>query len=399
MSDSKTEFKDALVQLETSVKAENKELIEKSLEKLQNEFGEKLKDSSTDVKALVADQVKAAEELLTTKFNEFSAKLNEKHSSKVAESKGFSEKMRGFIEEKFDKISSVRKDMGITFDRQELKTVAIMLTTGDHITGDYIRDYNRNVVTIPGQSINVADLIPSVQIDGGTYTYIREGAGEGAVAAQTEGSDKALRDYDFSHIDLTTDFIAGRTVYSKKMRNNLQYLQSFLPTALRRDYFIAENTAFNTVLAAAATASTNFIATVDNIAELVKADIATLDAAKYSNTNGVVMNIADWYTILNTEKSTGAGYGLPIGWTYDSGANVLRVLGIPVFKAHWVAATKYYVGDWSMVEKVVTEGLSLEFSEHERFSKNEIVARIEAQVGLAVKQPASMIIGDTDATT
>lgn len=393
-----SEFKDALIQLEKSVKAENKELIEKSLHDLDSKFGELLKDSSDEVKQLVSKEIKDAEELLTTKFNEFSAKLTEKQASKMNESKGFNEKMRDFISEKFDKIASVRKDNGVTFDKNELKTVAIMLTSGDHVTGDYIRDYNRNVVTIPGHSLNFADLVPSVQIDGGTYTYIREGAGEGAVATQTEGSDKALRDYDFSHIDLTTDFIAGRTVYSKKMRNNLQYLQSFLPGALRRDYFLAENAAFNTVLAAAATASTNYVASFSNVAELVKADIATLDAAKYSNTNGIVMNISDWYAILNTEKSTGAGYGLPIGWTYDSAANVLRCLGIPVFKAHWVAATKYYVGDWSMVEKVVTEGLSLEFSDQERFSKNEIVARIEAQVGLAVKQPASMIIGDTDAT-
>jgi len=120
-----------------------------------------------------------------------------------------------------------------------------------------------------------------------------------------------------------------------------------------------------------------------------------LDVANYS-ANGIVMNKADWYTMLFTEKSTGAGYGLPFGFTYENGT--FRCLGIPVLKADWVAATKYYVADWSMIEKVVTEGLSLEFSDQERFSLNEIVARIEAQVALAVKQPASIIIGDTDAT-
>ena len=272
-----------------------------------------------------------------------------------------------------------------------------MLTTGEHVTGDYIRDYNRNVITLPGDRINVADLVPSVTIDGGTYTYIRETGGEGAVATQTEGSNKALVDADFSHIDLSTDFIAGRTIYSKKMANNLQYLESYLPESLRRKYFLAENAQFNSTIAAAATVSTNFIASFDNIPELVKADVESLDVAKYS-ANGIVMNISDWYAILNTEKSTGAGYGLPFGFTYDEGSNTLRCLGIPVFKADWVAATKYYVGDWNMIERVITEGLSLEFSEQERFSLNEIVARIEAQVGLAVKQPASLIIGDTDAT-
>jgi hypothetical protein len=33
--------------------------------------------------------------------------------------------------------------------------------------------------------------------------------------------------------------------------------------------------------------------------------------------------------------------------------------------ATWVAANRYYVGDWSRVNKIITEGLSLEFSEQE----------------------------------
>jgi hypothetical protein len=95
-----------------------------------------------------------------------------------------------------------------------------------------------------------------------------------------------------------------------------------------------------------------------------------------------------------TEKSTGAGYGLPGVVTFDGG--VLRISGIPIYKATWLAANKYFVGDWSRVKKVVTEGLSLDFSESEgtNFVKNEITARIEAQVALAVEQPSALIFGD-----
>ena len=390
------ELKDMLSTLEQNIKNDNKTMIEKSLEELA--VDQKLKDSSDEVKQLVTDMLAEGEgkltENLTKQFNEFSAKLNEKQAKKVEDPKNYTDNMKAFIAENMEKIGGVRKDKGVSFDKQEMKAVANMLVSGDHVTGDYIRDYNRNVITLPGHDLNVADLIPSVSIDGGTYTYIRETAGEGAVATQVEGSDKGLVDFDFSHIDVTTDFIAGRTVYSKKMRNNLQYLQSFLPEALRKKYFITENTQFNTAIAAAATVSSNVIASFDNIAELIKADVAALDIARYSG-NGIVMNKANWYDILNTEKSTGAGYGLPFGFTYENGT--MRCLGIPVLKADWVAATKYYVADWSMIEKVVTEGLSLEFSDQERFSKNEIVARIEAQVGIAIKEPASLIIGDTDA--
>jgi HK97 family phage major capsid protein len=122
---------------------------------------------------------------------------------------------------------------------------------------------------IPGQLVNVADLVGSVNISGGTYTFPREGAGEGSIATQTEGSSKAQRDYDFTMVDVNTDFIAGFTRYSKKMANNLPFLTSFIPNALRRDYFIAENSAFNTVLAGAATASSQVITDKNKIEMLI----------------------------------------------------------------------------------------------------------------------------------
>ena len=123
------------------------------------------------------------------------------------------------------------------------------------------------------------------------------------------------------------------------------------------------------------------------------AEVAKLDGLD-RDVNAIVMTPADYWDILITEKSTGAGYGLPGVVTFDGG--VLRVNGIPVYKATWLAANKYFVGDWSRVKKVTTEGLSLEFSESDgsNFIKNEVTARIEAQVALAVEQPAALVYGD-----
>lgn len=289
------------------------------------------------------------------------------------------------ITENFKDISEVRKGNAL-----QVKAVGNM--TLANLTGDAPRDYNLNVVMIPGQMVNVSDLVGSVNISGGTYTYPREGAGEGSIAAQTEGSSKSQRDYDFTMVDLATNFIAGFTRYSKKMANNLPFLTSFIPNALRRDYAIAENSIFNTVLAGAATASAQVI-TGKNKIEMLLNEIATQEGLNYP-VNGIVVRPADYWDILKTEKSTGAGYGLPGIVTLEGGQ--LRINGIPIFKANWLAANKYYVGDWSRVNKIVTEGLSLEFSETEgtNFVTNNITARIEAQVGLAVEQPAALIYGD-----
>ena len=176
------------------------------------------------------------------------------------------------------------------------------------------------------------------------------------------------------------------------MANNLPFLTSFIPKALRRDYAIAENTAFNTVLAAAATASTEII-TGKNKIEMLINDIAKQQNLNYT-VNGIVVRPSDYWDILKIEKSVGAGYGLPGVVTFEGGQ--LRINGIPIYLATWVTTNRYFVGDWTRVNKIVTEGLSLEFSEQEgtNFVKNNITARIEAQVALAVEDPLSLVYGN-----
>lgn len=333
-------------------------------------------EKDADVLALKADLT-----AIQAHADKLDVKLQEKAASTSNE-----DALTKSIELNFKSISEVRKGNAL-----QTKVVGDM-TLGANLTGSAPKDYNLNVVMIPGQMVNVSDLVGSVNISGGTYTYPREGAGEGSIAAQTEGSAKSQRDYDFTMVDLATNFIAGFTRYSKKMANNLPFLTSFIPNALRRDYAIAENSIFNGVLAAAATASTEII-TGKNKIEMLLNEIAKQEGLNYP-VNGIVVRPADYWDILKTEKSTGAGYGLPGIVTLEGGQ--LRINGIPLLKANWLAANKYYVGDWSRVNKIVTEGLSLEFSETEgsNFVNNNITARIEAQVGLAVEQPAAIVYGD-----
>ena len=264
------------------------------------------------------------------------------------------------------------------------------MTLGTNLTGDQPRDYNFNTVMFPSQKVNVSDLVGNVNISGGTYTFPRETGSEGAIGTPAEGATKGQIDYDLSMIDVNTDFIAGYSRYSKKMKNNLPFLESFLPKALRRDYAKQENADFYAVIAAAATVSA--VVTGNKIERLI-AEISTLETLDHE-VNAITVTTADWWDIQITEKSTGAGYGLPGVVTYENG--VLRINGIVLVKANWIAANKYLVGDWSRINKVTTEGLSLEFSEQDgtNFIDNNITARIEAQVALAVEQPDAIILGD-----
>jgi len=366
--------------LETKTAAEVKSAIDAFETKLstsnKNQFEAELK-AVTDAMELKLQAVQAHADKLDIKLQEKGSQTKED---------GYNKRMEKSITDNFEQIKEVRKGNAI-----QVKAVGDM-TLGVNLTGAQPKDYNLDVVMIPGQMVNVADLVGSVNIEGGTYTFPREGAGEGSIATQTEGSSKSQRDYDFTMVDVNTDFVAGFTRYSKKMANNLPFLTSFIPKALRRDYFIAENAAFNTVLAAAATASTEII-TGKNKIEMLINEIAKQENANFP-VNGIVVRPSDYWDILKTEKSTGAGYGLPGVVTFDGGQ--LRINGIAIYKATWLTANKYFVGDWSRVNKVNTQGLSLEFSEVEgtNFVKNNITARIESQTALAVEQPAALVYGD-----
>lgn len=373
--------------------------IKSALEGIKAQVETKSAEQSVEVKGLI----EALEAKMESKQNEsiealksdlqaiqdHANKLDVKLQEKNVETKtvGFFDSMTKSLTDNFEQIKEVRAGKSV-----QVKAVGDMALT-TNLTGAQPKDYNFDTVMVPGQMVNVADLIGSVTISGGTYTFPREtGAGEGSIGAQTEGATKNQRDYDFTMVDVNTDFIAGFTRYSKKMANNLPFLTSFIPKALRRDYFIAENSAFNTVLAAGATASTEII-TGKNRVEMLINEIARLENANYAP-NGIVIRPSDFYEIMKTEKSTGAGYGLPGIVSYDGG--VLRINGIAVYKATWLATGRYFVGDWSRVNKVVTEGLSLDFSEQEgtNFVKNNITARIESQVALAIEDPNAVIYGN-----
>ena len=376
------ELKDALEQLKQDVKGSNAQEVKSAIDALEEKYKETLAEEVKSVKDEFAEELK--------KLQEHADALDVKLQEKSKKEKQSGDAVKDLITENFDSIKTVRKGKAV-----EVKAVGDMTLTAN-LTGDQPRDYSFDVVSVPGQLLNVADLAGMVQISGGTYTFPRETGSEGSISAQTEGSSKTQIDYDLTMVDVNTDFIAGFARYSKKMANNLPFLESWLPSALRRDYWIAENSAFNTTLAAAATASTEVI-TGQNKIEMLIAEIATLANSNYP-TNGIVVRPSDFYDILITEKSTGAGYGLPGVVTFEGG--VLRINGIPVYQATWLAANKYYVGDWSRVKKVVTQGLGLEFFEQDgdNVVKNNITARIECQCALAVEQPAALIYGDFTAT-
>ena len=379
------ELKEQLEALAIKLEGKSKEEVRSSIEAFTVENTKSIEAATDAVKSELLKEIEILKDNaveLQKHSDALDIKLQEQKKGEV----NSQDAVKSLITDNFEEIKAVRKGQGV-----QVKAVGDM-TLGASLTGDQPRDYNFDVVSVPSPLVNVSDLVGSRNISGGTYTYVRVAKGEGSISTQTEGSSKSQIDYDYTMVDVTTDFIAGFARYSKKMANNLPFLESSLPVELRRDYVEAENAAFNTVLATDATASTEVI-TGQNKVEMLIQEIATLEGSNYM-VNAITVTPADYWDILITEKSTGAGYGLPGVVTFDGGQ--LRINGIPVLKATWLAANKYFVGDWSRINKINTEGLSLNFSEEDsdNFVKNNITARIEAQTALAVEQPAAIIYGD-----
>lgn len=273
----------------------------------------------------------------------------------------------------------------------ESKAVGDMLLT-THLTGDQPRDYSFDTIMQKGYNVHVSDLVPNFQISGGTYSYpVELATGEGSPDWQTEGSDKAQVDYDLEIKDCSTEFLAAYATYSKKMKNNLPFLERFLPQALRRDYFKAEDDKFMTIIAAGVTASSEVAASHDTYAEQLMKEISTLEEAGHVP-NFIVVKAADWYKILTEEKSSGAGYGLPGAVYFQNGQ--IFVNGVLLVKAQWLPSNKYLIGNFNGMKKIVTEGLSLEFSEAAGFRSNTIDVRIESQCNICIENPSSVVYGD-----
>ena len=369
------ELKNGLEALTIELKGKTEQEVKTAIDSFEAKFQDVVSKEVKEVKESFEVELKT----LKDHANKLDVKLQEKAVNDSNKGKDF---LKVAIESKGKEISGMRKGQSVDI---EVKAVGNMSTA--NLTGDEPRSYNYDIVAFPSQKVNVSDLVGSVNIDGGTYTYTRETGSEGSIGAQTEGDSKNQKDYDFTTVDVPTDFIAGFARYSKKMRNNLSYIASAIPQLLRRDYFKEENSAFNIVLAADATASSKVI-TDSSKSKMLIDEIGGLEDLDY-DINAIVVRPSDYLDILKTAKDD-----LESAVTYEGGS--LRVAGVQVLKATWLAANKYYVGDWSRVNKINTEGLSLEFSdvEGDNFTKNNITARIESQTALAVEQPLALVYGD-----
>lgn len=281
----------------------------------------------------------------------------------------------------------------------DTKTVGNM-TEAANLTGDIPRAYANQVYGLPSRKVHVRSLLPVGTISQGLFTFPLETGGEGAPAAQTQGSTKAQVDFDITMTNAPAQVIAGYVKISRQMLDDIPAMTSFLQQRLLEKYLVAEDaqllsgngTAPNLTGLTTVASAFSGAATVD-VEQLVQA-IAQVESSNYTAT-GIMINPTDWANIVNT-KPTNAAYSLP-GSTVVTTNGQLSIAGIPVYTSTAIAADKFLVGDWSMGAQIMQrDGISVRFSEFDgnNFVENMITVRVEARIAFPIYYAGAFVYGD-----
>ena len=384
-----TEIKEALGALKEGLEAKTEEKLTALQEKLMEKFETPITEEEVKSMTTTLEELKSHNEALQKHLDEMDIALQSKKDQDLKDMHPVALYYKSFqdsIKDKEEEIKDVSAGQKLKFE------VKATMTIGNNLTGDPIKTYNESPVELPFQRVNFADLVPNISSRTGQYTYYVEGAVTGGpIAEVNEGGTKPELEFNLTEVVCVAKYIAGFIRISKTMLQDLPFMMSFIPRALRREYWKAENAAFYTKFAAAASGTTGGTGGVVGIIE----DIGVLEAKDYDVT-GIVLNPADWAT-LAASQIPGATQSAVVSFV----GNQMIIAGVPVFKASWVPAGKYAMGDWFWTKKIVVDGLMVEFFEQDidNVIKNLITVRVESRVCLAVERPAAFIIGDVAATT
>lgn len=378
-----TEIKDALRELKDNLEAKSKEMIKADLDKMEAKFdglvtSEELKTLNTTV-----EEMKSANEELQQHLDQLSIKSKTEKENLERQLTPFGHYRKALgeaLEAKFDEIKAVGGGSKVQME------VKATMTLGNNLTGDAVNTYKPEAVDLPSQKVNVADLIPSISSQTGLYVYYRETAPTGAFASVAEGAAKPEVEFNLTEVTATATYIGGYIRISKVMMQDLPFLTSFLPRALRREYWKAENSIFEGVISTAASGVSTGTGGVAGIIE----DIGVLESDDYDVT-GIVLNPADWAELAATQVP-GSNQSAVVSYVN----NQMIIAGVPVFKASWVTAGEYILGDWFWAKKIEVDGLKVEFFEQDanNVTTNLITVRCEARTVCAVEKPAAFLLGN-----
>lgn len=322
-------------------------------------------------------------------LSELSEKVNKviaqggKLKDEVESQMSFEQHFAKAVESNFEKISKVRQGSDASFS-MKAATFFKDATLAANLTGTAVAQYNLTPSLRGRRLVHFRD-IPGVQViptATGIWKYYRNAppANTGSFGTQTEGSAKAIIDYNWAEQTVTVNTEAGFARVSNQMLRDLPFLQSFLPGELQEDYLRHEDNRFiNALMAATSAYSTTATVYAEKVIEWIGAVLA-----RDYNPTAIVTTAGNWTTLMNTKP---ADYSLPGGAALSITADGnVAVAGVPMVIFNGLTASRTIVGDFSRVKIIQASTLEVRFFEQDsdNVQKNMVTVRAEADVALAV---------------
>lgn len=370
------EIKDVLDALDPKMK-EYKEQLVKEVKEIDQDVANRIKELNED--AVKKNQTLAD---LSEKVNQVIANAGKLKAEGDA-AKSFKEMFAAELESKFEQVKNVRKGSDASFSMKAADFFKDA-TLASNLTGSAVAQYSLDPAIRGRRMVHFRD-IPGVQVipsATGIWKFYRNAppANTGSIGTQTEGSAKAIIDYNWQEVTVTVNTEAGFARVSNQMLRDLPFLQSFLPGELREDYLRHEDNKFINVLMAGTSAYT---ATASVYAERLIEYLGAVMSRDY-NPTAIVTTAGNWTNLMNTKP---ADYSLPGGAALSITADGnVAVAGVPVVIFNGMTSGRTFVGDFSKVKIIQANALEVRFFEQDsdNVQKNMVTVRAEADVALAV---------------
>ncbi|CAL1518198.1 phage major capsid protein [Chitinophaga sp. MM2321] len=322
------------------------------------------------------------------------------------EQKSFRSLLAESIEENKDAIErfATKSAREVSFQMKAVGDMTLVSATTFPTADVSITDLRPGIIEQPRRRLHIRQLLTGGSMSGSHYAYVKEIAGEGAIAPTAEGAAKPRLDLRLQEVSTPSQTIAGIVKVSRKMLRDVAglttFLQSRLPEKLLRvedDQLInGDGVSPNISGITDAGNYTPYAGTTQVwVEQLVDAVTQLEDADR--DANGILVRPSDYATLLLNRAAGGAGtYDLPRELvTYINGQ--LYVAGVPVFKSTAANPGQFIVGDWVQgANLIIQEPPILQFFEQDEdnVQKNMVTVRIEETIAFPIYGNDYFIVGD-----
>ncbi len=280
-------------------------------------------------------------------------------------------------------------------------SVELQATTLDESTGSggklIVSDYQPGIVPLLFKRLVVADLIAPGTTESNSVTYMKETTFTNAAAPTAEGAAKPESTLVFDQVTDNVSKIAHWLPVTEEMLEDVSQIRSYIDGRLRLGVALSEEdqllngngTAPNLrgILNRVGLTPAQARGT-DTNADAIFKQITTIATTVFVDPDGVVLNPANWQTIMLAKDANGQYYGA--GPFAPQQAQTLW--GYPVVRTPSIASGTGLVGAFRQASQIFRRGglrVEASNSHNDYFIKNLVAIRAEERLALAVYRPAA----------